>query len=185
MTMGEVVNLLRYPDGERRELRRWGALALGVGLLLGGLGMQILTWQVEARVQLNAVEQKREQARLSALAEQARQAKVQQALHERRLQWQKQVSKMLDQHAQAARLWQLLSQSGAQQGLTFGRLQWSGERWTLQGQAPDMAAVIRMRDALWAEQGVRGELKTWAAAASTGSGSFQLEWVWPSPNAKP
>jgi hypothetical protein len=181
----DVVNLLRYPDGERRELRLWGAFALGVGLVLGALGMQILTWQVEAIVQLNAVEQKREQARRSALAEQARQAKVQQALHERRLQWQKQVSHLLDQQAQAGRLWQLLSQSGAQQGLSFGRLQWSGERWTLQGQAPDMAAVIRMRDALWAEQGVRSELKAWAAAANTSSGSFQLEWVWPSPNAKP
>lgn len=185
MSMGTPINLLRYPDGERRELRRWALMALGAGALLGALGMQVLTWRIQDFVELYAVQRQQEQARLAALLEQARQAKLQQDLHERRLRWQEQVRQMLDQQAQAGRLWQLLSQSGAQQGLTISRLQWSGERWTLQGVAPEMAAVVRMRDDLRTQQGVHSELKTWAAAKNMGGGAFQLEWVWPSASAKP
>ena len=185
VTMSSAINLLRYPDGERRELRRWAWAALGAGALLGTLGMQLLTWQVQARLELDALEHQREQARRVAIAEQARLAKIQQELHERRLRWQEQVSHMLGQQAQAVPVWQLLAQSGVQQGLSFGRLQWSGDRWTLQGQAPDMSAVVRMRDELLARQGLRSELKTWATAVNAGSGVFQLEWIWPSASAKP
>ena len=185
VTMDAAVNLLRYPDGERRELRRWLWTSLGLGVLLGALGMQVLTWRIQDFVAQYAAQRQQEQARRAALLEQARQAKLQQDLHERRLRWQEQVRQMLDQQAQAGRLWQLLSQSGAQQGLTISRLQWSGERWTLQGVAPEMAVVVRMRDDLWTQQGLHSELKTWAAATGAGTGSFQLEWIWPRPNAKP
>lgn len=183
--MNPAINLLRYPDGERRELRRWAWMALGAGALLGSLGMQLLTWQVQARLELDALEHQREQARRVAISEQARLAKIQQELHERRLRWQEQVSHMLGQQAQAVPVWQLLAQSGVQQGLSFGRLQWSGDRWTLQGQAPDMSAVVRMRDELLVRQGLRSELKTWATVVNAGSGAFQLEWTWPSAGAKP
>lgn len=185
VTMNPAINLLRYPDGERRELRRWAWMALGAGALLGSLGMQLLTWQVQARLELDALEHQREQARRVAIAEQARLAKIQQELHERRLRWQEQVSHMLGQQAQAVPVWQLLAQSGVQQGVSFGRLQWSGDRWTLQGQAPDMSAVVRMRDELLVRQGLRSELKTWATVVNAGSGAFQLEWTWPSAGAKP
>lgn len=182
--MEVVVNLLRYPDGERRELRRWWWSALGLGVLLGALGMQALTWQVEAHIQLDVQRRQRDQARRELQAQQTRQAQVQQAQHEQRLKWQEQVRQMLDQQAQLTRVWKGLSQSSAQHGLTLTRLQWTGERWTLQGQAPGMAAVVQMRDDLRLQQDIHSELKTWATALD-GRGAFQLEWVWPSPSKKP
>lgn len=179
-----AVDLLRYPDGERRELRRWWWWALGLGMLLGALGMQMLTWQVQAHIQLDALRRHRDQARQALQAEQARQAKMQQAQHEQRLKWQEQVRKMLDQQGQLASMWQGLSQSSAQHGVTLTRLQWVGDRWTLQGQAPGMAAVVHTRDDLRLQQDIHSELRTWAAAVD-GRGAFQLEWIWPSPSKKP
>lgn len=180
-----AVNLLHYPDGERREWRRWWWGSLGLGALLGVLGMQALTWQMEERMQLHEAKRRQQQATQTAQAEQAREVKVQQQLHERRLRWQSKVQRVFDDQAQAGQMWQILPQLSAQHGLTWSRLQWSADHWTLQGKAADMAAVVRVRESLLAQLGVHSELKTWAIPVPGKAGTFQLEWTWSTQVVKP
>ncbi len=183
--MGATLNLLRYPDGQGREQRLWLLWGLGLGAVLGALATQVLTWQVEASVQRDAAHRLQEKAEQALRAEQAHQAKVQQLRHERRLLWQGKVQGVLAQQAQAEPIWQTLPQLSLTQGVRWSRLQWVAQRWSLHGQSPDMAAVVRVREGLLTQQGVRSELKTWVAPLSSGEGGFQLEWTWPPQPAKP
>lgn len=99
------MNLLRYPDGEKRELRRWLLLSIALGAVLGALATQALGWHVQDRVQRDTAERQREHAQREALARQAKQARWEEQQHARRLQWQQQAQGVLAQQEQVGQIW--------------------------------------------------------------------------------
>lgn len=183
--LGQSLNLLRYPDGERRALQRTGLLAALLGGVGGAVVMLGLTWLVQDAVRSHALARKQQQVWAAEQAERARFEKMQVQLHQQRLRWQSQVKHMLDQQARMTQVWQWLAQVAAQNSVVWTHLQWGDPHWSLQGRAASMDDMVRAKDQLQALAHVHGELKAWVAPAQGERGEFQLELTWPSETQKP
>ena len=182
---GQSLNLLRYPDGERRALQRTGLLAALMGGVAGAVVMLGLTWLVQDAVRSHAVVRKQQQVLAAEQAERARFEKMQEQLHQQRLRWQSQVQHMLDQQARMTQVWQWLAQSAAPHAVVWTHLQWGETHWSLQGRAASMDDMVRAKDRLQALADVHCEIKAWVAPVQGERGEFQLELTWPSETQKP